>query len=390
MSPPTSMATGEVAVVGVTKRFGETTAVKDLSLTIPHGSYCCLLGPSGCGKTTILRMIAGHEKPTSGDIRIGGQSVLGLPQVQRGTAMMFQSYALFPHRSVLDNVAFALKMRGVGTADRHARARELLTKVQLEKFADRLPAQLSGGQQQRVALARALITNPRVLLLDEPLSALDEYLRLRMRGELRRVQKELGITFVHVTHTQLEAIAVADTVVVMAQGHIEQAASARDIFVAPRNAYVARFVGGQNVLSGTVESTMNGVAAVAGKNGARYAIPVGDRRPMRGSPLWGSIRRDRIAIEKIAPGAKPAVGLNAVVGEVHTLENQGSYVKVTLDLADNEEFVAHMLDESFFAHPLDIGERVVARWSASDVKLLEDGPIAEETVSAGSAMATAG
>ncbi|HEX9329053.1 MAG TPA: ABC transporter ATP-binding protein, partial [Reyranella sp.] len=213
-----SQASGEVAVVGVTKRFGETTAVKDLSLTIPHGSYCCLLGPSGCGKTTILRMIAGHEKPTSGDIRIGGQSVLGLPQMQRGTAMMFQSYALFPHRSVLDNVAFALKMRGASAAERHARARELLTKVQLEKFADRLPAQLSGGQQQRVALARALITNPRVLLLDEPLSALDEYLRLRMRGELRRVQKELGITFVHVTHTQLEAIAVADTVVVMAQG----------------------------------------------------------------------------------------------------------------------------------------------------------------------------
>jgi putative spermidine/putrescine transport system ATP-binding protein len=385
-----SQGSGEVSVVGVTKRFGETTAVKDLSLTIPHGSYCCLLGPSGCGKTTILRMIAGHEKPTSGDIRIGGQSVLGLPQVQRGTAMMFQSYALFPHRSVLDNVAFALKMRGASTTDRHAKARELLAKVQLERFADRLPAQLSGGQQQRVALARALITNPRVLLLDEPLSALDEYLRLRMRGELRRVQKELGITFVHVTHTQLEAIAVADTVVVMAHGHIEQAASARDIFVAPRNAYVARFVGGQNVLTGSVESVMNGVAAVAGKNGARYAIPVGSRHPKRGSPLWGSIRRDRIVIEKMAPGAKPAGGLNAVVGEVHTLENQGSYVKVTLDLADSEEFVAHVLDETFFAGPLDIGERVVARWSASDVKLLEDGPIAEEAAPAGAAMATAG
>ena len=200
-----SQGSGEVSVVGVTKRFGETTAVKDLSLTIPHGSYCCLLGPSGCGKTTILRMIAGHEKPTSGDIRIGGQSVLGLPQVQRGTAMMFQSYALFPHRSVLDNVAFALKMRGASKAERHRQARDLLAKVRMERFADRLPAQLSGGQQQRVALARALITNPRVLLLDEPLSALDEYLRLRMRGELRRVQKDLGITFIHVTHTQLEA-----------------------------------------------------------------------------------------------------------------------------------------------------------------------------------------
>jgi putative spermidine/putrescine transport system ATP-binding protein len=381
---------GEVAVVGVTKRFGETTAVKDLSLTIPHGSYCCLLGPSGCGKTTILRMIAGHENPTTGDIRIGGESVVGLPQVRRGTAMMFQSYALFPHRSVLDNVAFALKMRGAGLAERHAKARELLTKVQLENFADRLPAQLSGGQQQRVALARALITNPRVLLLDEPLSALDEYLRLRMRGELRRVQKELGITFIHVTHTQLEAIAVADTVVVMAHGRIEQAASARDIFIAPRNAYVARFVGGQNVLSGTVESAMNGTAAVADENGARFAFPVGGIRPLRGSKLWGSIRRDRIALEKVPPGNKQAGGLNTIAGEVHTIENQGSYVKVTLELGHNEEFVAHLLDETFFANPLDIGDRVVARWSASDIKLLDDGPVTHEPASAQTAVATAG
>ena len=386
-----SNRSGEVEVLGVTKRFGETVAIQDLSLTIPHGSYCCLLGPSGCGKTTILRMIAGHEIPTTGDVRIGGESVIGLPQVRRGTAMMFQSYALFPHRSVLDNVAFALKMRGAGLAERHAKARELIAKVQLEKFADRLPAQLSGGQQQRVALARALITNPRVLLLDEPLSALDEYLRLRMRGELRRVQKELGITFIHVTHTQLEAIAVADTVVVMAHGRIEQAASARDIFIAPRNAYVARFVGGQNVLSGTVESTMNGTAAVAAESGARFAFPVGDVRPLRGSTLWGSIRRDRVALEKVAPGSKPPGGLNTVVGEVHTIENQGSYVKVTLDLPHKEEeFVAHLLDETFFANPLDIGDRVVARWSASDVKLLDDGPIAQEPASAKTAVATAG
>jgi putative spermidine/putrescine transport system ATP-binding protein len=385
-----SNRSGEVEVLGVTKRFGETVAIKDLSLTIPHGSYCCLLGPSGCGKTTILRMIAGHENPTIGDIRIGGESVVGLPQVRRGTAMMFQSYALFPHRSVLDNVAFALKMRGAGLVERHAKARELLTKVQLENFADRLPAQLSGGQQQRVALARALITNPRVLLLDEPLSALDEYLRLRMRGELRRVQKELGITFIHVTHTQLEAIAVADTVVVMAHGHIEQAASARDIFIAPRNAYVARFVGGQNVLSGTVESAMNGTAAVADENGARFAFPVGGIRPLRGSKLWGSIRRDRIALEKVPPGSKPAGGLNTIAGEVHTIENQGSYVKVTLELGHNEEFVAHLLDETFFANPLDIGDRVVARWSASDIKLLDDGPVAHEPASAQAAVATAG
>ncbi len=369
---------GEIVVENVTKRFGETTAIRNLSLTIPHGAYCCLLGPSGCGKTTILRMIAGHETPTSGDVLIGGESVIGLPQIRRGTAMMFQSYALFPHRSVLDNVAFALKMRGASQSERHAKARELISKVQLDSFADRLPAQLSGGQQQRVALARALITNPRVLLLDEPLSALDEYLRLRMRGELRRVQKELGITFVHVTHTQLEAIAVADTVVVMAQGRIEQAASARDIFVAPRNAYVARFVGGQNVLSGMVESVLNGTAAVIAENGARFAFPVGDIRPARGAKLWGSIRRDRITIEKVPPGAKPTIGLNAVLSEVHTLENQGSYVKLTLDLGGGEEFVAHVLDEPFFADPIDIGDRVIARWSASDVKLLDDGAGARE------------
>jgi putative spermidine/putrescine transport system ATP-binding protein len=379
---------GQVEVTGVTKRFGETVAVKELSLTIPHGSYCCLLGPSGCGKTTILRMIAGHENPTTGDIRIGGKSVVGLPQVERGTAMMFQSYALFPHRSVLDNVAFALKVRGIGLPARHNQARELLTKVQLEKFANRLPAELSGGQQQRVALARALITNPRVLLLDEPLSALDEYLRLRMRGELRRVQKELGITFVHVTHTQLEAIAVADTVVVMAQGRIEQAASARDIFVAPRNAYVARFVGGQNVLSGTVESMMNGTAAVASDKGARFAFPVGDIRPARGAKLHGSIRRDRIAVDKVPPGGKPAGGLNTVAGEVHTLENQGSYVKVTIDLDNGEEFVAHVPDEAFFRSPLDIGDKVEARWSASDIKLLDDGPIALEAAAAGARAAS--
>ena len=367
-----SNGNGRIEVMNVTKKFRDTTAVANLSLTIDHGSYCCLLGPSGCGKTTILRMIAGHESPSSGDVRIGGQSVVGLDPVQRGTAMMFQSYALFPHRSVLENVGFALKMRGQGTGERNAKARELLEKVHMEKFANRLPAELSGGQQQRVALARALITNPRVLLLDEPLSALDEYLRLRMRGELRRVQKELGITFIHVTHTQLEAIAVADTVVVMTQGRIEQAASARDIYTAPRSAYVARFIGGQNVLNGNVQSVADGIAQVQDAQGVRAAFPLGNVRPKQGDTLFAAIRRDRVTLAR-APGARSGAEVNAAAGEVHAIENQGSYVKITVDLANNEEFVAYVPDDAYFQDPIDIGDRVIARWQTQDLHLLEDG-----------------
>jgi putative spermidine/putrescine transport system ATP-binding protein len=371
MNAPTS-GNGRIDVINITKRFRDTTAVADLSLTIDHGSYCCLLGPSGCGKTTILRMIAGHESPTSGDVRIGGQSVVGLDPVQRGTAMMFQSYALFPHRSVLDNVGFALKMRGAGKVERDAKARELLQKVHMEAFANRLPAELSGGQQQRVALARALITNPRVLLLDEPLSALDEYLRLRMRGELRRVQKELGITFIHVTHTQLEAIAVADVVVVMTQGRIEQAATARNIYTAPRSAYVARFIGGQNVLTGAVEGVSGGLATVRNAEGARAEFPLGDARPAKGAPLFAAIRRDRIHLSRSGT-ARNGDEINAVVGIVHAIENQGSYVKVTIDLSTEEEFVAHVPDGVYFHDPIDIGDPVVARWEPRDLHLLEDG-----------------
>src|SRR6266704_359837 len=201
---------GDIALVDVTKRFGTTVAVDNINLYLPHGSYCCLLGPSGCGKTTILRLIAGHETPTAGDVRICGASVVGLPPVRRGTAMMFQNYALFPHLTCLDNVAFSLKMRGVAKGERRRRAAALLSLVHLDDLAERLPAQLSGGQQQRVALARALITGPRALLLDEPLSALDPFLRGRMRSELKRLQTDLGITFIHVTHSQEEAMALAD------------------------------------------------------------------------------------------------------------------------------------------------------------------------------------
>ncbi len=362
---------GEIGLVSVTKRFGDTVAVDNVTLRIPQGAYCCLLGPSGCGKTTILRMIAGHETPSQGDIRIGGASVVGQPPLRRGTAMMFQAYALFPHLSVLDNVAFSLKMRGLDRETRHKQAHELLAKVRLDQFADRLPAQLSGGQQQRVALARALITNPRVLLLDEPLSALDEYLRLRMRGELRRMQKQLGITFVHVTHTQLEAIAVADMLVVMDQGRIEQAAAPNAIYNTPRTAYVARFIGGQNVLSGKVESVTDGTATLRDAGGGRLAVALGAAKPPPGSQLYLAIRRDRIEVARAAGSASGPNEVNVIRGKVHSIEYQGSYAKVTIDLLQPEEFVANVSDVDFMRSPVEIGDEVLARWSVADVRLLE-------------------
>ena len=194
-------------------------------------------------------MLAGHERQSSGDILLDNHEVSGLPPAQRGTAMMFQSYALFPHLSCLDNVAFSLRMRGVAKAERHAKARRMLALVELEALADRLPAQLSGGQQQRVALARALVTNPSALLLDEPLSALDPFLRGRVRAELKRFQRELGITFVHVTHSQDEALALADLVVLMRDGRIEQQGTPLEVFDSPRTAFAARFMGGHNVVA---------------------------------------------------------------------------------------------------------------------------------------------
>jgi putative spermidine/putrescine transport system ATP-binding protein len=246
----------EIDIVSVSKIYGQTTAVHSISLKIPAGTYCCLLGPSGCGKSSTLRMIAGHEAVSEGDIILGPSNVVtDLPPARRGTAMMFQSYALFPHLSCVDNVAFSLKMRGVAKAERQAEAMRLLELVAMEAYAKRLPAQLSGGQQQRVALARALITKPQILLLDEPLSALDPFLRVKMRAELKKLQKELGITFVHVTHGEDEAMALADLIVIMNDGKIEQAADPRTVFEQPATAFVARFMGDHNVISGRILET---------------------------------------------------------------------------------------------------------------------------------------
>ena len=366
--PAGQQKSGEIRLIDIAKKFGNSYAVQNINLTIPHGSYCCLLGPSGCGKTTILRMIAGHETPTEGQIYIGDQMVVGKSPVERGTAMMFQSYALFPHLTIADNVGFYLKMRGVGKEERRERVEEMLRRVQLEQFRNRMPAQLSGGQQQRVALARSLITNPKVLLLDEPLSALDEFLRLRMRGELRSLQTELGITFVHVTHTQPEAIALADMVVVMDTGRIDQADTAEMIFNRPKTPYVARFMGGQNVLTGIVEGYAAGLVRLRSAEGFTFEVAADGPPPAVGQPLSVAVRRDHVKLGKQASD-EAGRGINELAGAVSAIEYQGSYVKVTLDVGKGH-FVANVSDRDYGSDKVVPGDRAVARWKSDDMHTL--------------------
>jgi putative spermidine/putrescine transport system ATP-binding protein len=340
--PGGTMATKpDVELVAVTKRFGETVAVDTVSLRIPAGSYCCLLGPSGCGKTTTLRMIAGHEEASEGDIILGAENITYAAPAARGTAMMFQSYALFPHLDCTDNVAFSLRMRGVDKDKRRAQALDMLKRVQMEPFAGRLPAQLSGGQQQRVALARALITDPQVLLLDEPLSALDPFLRVKMREELKALQTRLGISFIHVTHSQDEAMALADLVVVMNQGRIEQAATAREVFNKPASAFVARFIGGHNVLP----------AAVA---------------RAKGEGSFVAIRADRITVQ---PGNAP-VDATSLAGVTRSVEYLGSTVQVGVDVMGLETLSAVVPEARFDANPVAPGQPVVLSWTPKDVHVL--------------------
>jgi putative spermidine/putrescine transport system ATP-binding protein len=325
-----------IELIALTKRFAQgSAAVDNINLRIASGSYCCLLGPSGCGKSTTLRMVAGHETVTSGDILLDNRNITHLPAAARGTAMMFQSFALFPHLSALDNVAFSLKMKGVAKEERQKKAQDLLERVAMGHLALRKPGELSGGQQQRVALARALITQPKVLLLDEPLSALDPFLRIQMRAELRRWQKELGLTFIHVTHSQEEAMALADTMVVMNHGLIEQVGPPHEVYNAPASEFVARFMGGHNVID-----TPFGTIAV---------------------------RNDQM---QIAP-ADPTAYVNGIGGmgaTVTDIEYQGTYVLLglTANAMRGPTGVSVMLPEASFARrPYAPGEAVHVSWQSA-------------------------
>lgn len=352
----------EIDIASVSKVYGTTTAVEDISLKIPAGTYCCLLGPSGCGKTSTLRMIAGHESISSGDVRLGNTVVTDLPPAKRGTAMMFQSYALFPHLDLVDNVAFSLKMKGVDREKRRAKALDMLKLMQMEAYATRRPAQLSGGQQQRVALARALITDPEALLLDEPLSALDPFLKIRMRAELKKLQTSLGITFVHVTHSQEEAMALADLIVVMNDGRIEQAAPPRDVFERPATAFVARFMGDHNVVSGRVAG-MRGGMVVFDVNGGASLAASGQPREV-GAPIDIAIRTDHVRI-----GDAPAHGLG-FNGIVSNIEYRGATVKMSVTGAGIEDFTVIVDDSDFFARPVAVGDAVPLAWDPQDAIVL--------------------
>ncbi|MBX4888524.1 ABC transporter ATP-binding protein [Rhizobium bangladeshense] len=352
----------EIDIVSVSKVYGTTTAVHGISLKIPAGSYCCFLGPSGCGKTSTLRMIAGHESISSGDIRLGKTVVTDLPPARRGTAMMFQSYALFPHLDLVDNVAFSLKMKGVDKVERRAKALEMLKLMQMEPYANRRPAQLSGGQQQRVALARALITDPEALLLDEPLSALDPFLKIRMRAELKKLQKSLGITFVHVTHSQEEAMALADVMVIMNDGRIEQAAAPREVFEKPATAFVARFMGDHNVLTGRVTSSADGVLVMTVPEGQSFSVR-GTGREV-GEPVDIGVRTDRVRLQV---ATEWTLGFNGIVSNI---EYRGSSVKITVLGAGSDDFTVISDDEDYFARPVSVGDAVSLSWALEDAVLL--------------------
>lgn len=315
----------DLHLVALYKRFGSVVAVDKIDLTVTAGQYCCVLGPSGCGKSSTLRMIAGHERADGGNVMLGSQNITTRPPASRGTAMMFQNYALFPHLNCVDNVAFALKMRGVDQQSRREQAMQMLGRMHMTELHARKPAQLSGGQQQRVALGRALITEPQLLLLDEPLSALDPYLRIEMRTELKRLQRELGIAFVHVTHSQEEAMALSDLVVVMNEGKIEQQGSPYEVFNRPASVFVAKFIGGHNVIE---------------HNNQMFAV-----------------RSDKIRMNR---------GGDSVIRDIEFL---GHTVRLSVQ-SPQSDLTVTCTDDDFFVAPFETGESVSLHWNQTDLHAL--------------------
>jgi spermidine/putrescine transport system ATP-binding protein len=341
-------STGQVEdlhLVSLTKKFGSATAVDDLSLTIPAGSFFALLGPSGCGKTTTLRMVSGLEDPTEGRILVGDKDITLKKPYQRPINTVFQNYALFPHLDIFDNVAFGLKRQGI--KDVKQRVTDMLELVQLADFGKRRPGQLSGGQQQRVAVARALVNKPDVLLLDEPLGALDLKLRRQMQLELKRIQVEVGTTFVHVTHDQEEAMTMADTVAVMVDGRIEQMGAPEEMYELPRTVFVANFLGQSNLIEGTVRERDGAMHLVDTAIGT-LRLPAA-RSAVEGGRVVVGVRPEKLAITRA--GAEPPANANVIEGTVLDESFVGVSTQYTVQTTVGTEVVA-------FEQNLAAGERI--------------------------------
>jgi len=361
-------AGADLQLVGITKRFPGFTAIEDLDLTIPAGSFFALLGPSGCGKTTTLRLVAGLEEPTSGEILIGGKDVTATKPYQRPVNTVFQSYALFPQMSVLENVAFGLRRRHI--PDPVGKAHEALRLVELDHLAARRPTQLSGGQQQRVALARAVVNRPALLLLDEPLGALDLKLRRQMQLELKNIQTEVGLTFVHVTHDQEEAMTMADTVAVMNKGRIEQMGAPEELYELPRTSFVANFLGQSNLFTGEVTETTATTIAVD-VAGNRIVVPTARAARHSGTVTIG-VRPEKVILQTAQPA--PAAGQNVIgAGRVIDVSFSGVSTQYIVDVPRLGPVIV-FAQNMVFGPVVDVGAEVWLSWTVDHGFGLADDP----------------
>ncbi len=342
---------------------GETLVVKDLNLAIAKGEFLTMLGPSGSGKTTCLMMLAGFETATHGDIRLAGKPINNIPPHKRGIGMVFQNYALFPHMTVAENLAFPLEVRKMSKADTEAKVKRALDMVQMGEFGGRRPSQLSGGQQQRIALARALVFDAELVLMDEPLGALDKQLREHMQYEIKRIHENLGITVVYVTHDQSEALTMSDRIAVFNDGRIQQLASPEDLYERPENSFVAQFIGENNKIQGTVTS-IEGRAAHVEFDGGVTSNALAVNCAGAGSRTMLSIRPERVFVGD--------EGENRMPGKVMELIYLGDHIRCRLSVAGNDDFIVKVPNAAGHKH-LIVGEDTTVSWMTEDCRALDAG-----------------
>jgi len=362
---PTSDRAAAIELTGVTKSYrareGDVQAVHDLSLRIYQGEFFSLLGPSGCGKSTTLRMIAGFEQPDTGQVLLNGRNVVGVPPNRRDVNMVFQNYALFPHLTVSQNIAYGLRRKGVSRKEIATRVGEMLDVMELAPLASRRPRGLSGGQQQRVALARALVTRPGALLLDEPLGALDLKLRQAMQVELKRIQREVGISFVYVTHDQSEALIMSDRIAVMHAGRVQQIGAPREVYDRPATAFVAGFIGSSNILTGRVDRVVDGVGVIDLASGDRILVPVRDDLVRAGEVTRWTVRPEKIVM---VAGDRPAGFDCTLRGRIADVVYLGTSTSSTVNTLTGSDVVVHRQNASTADESVAVGDDVWLCWSA--------------------------